>query len=199
MSLLKNTISTADGSLFQQIDSYIETRLSERRLLHSRETAKLAQELCIKYTVDPGEGAIAGIAHDLAREYSGPELVDFVVKNNIDASEWEMEHPVVLHGKVAAHIVCEKWGVDQQICRAIEDHVLGRPGMPVLSRILFIADFCEPSRGFLEEQKRAELLSLPLEELLLRTTELIFDYLEKEQRDIAQVTRDMYQYFTREQ
>jgi predicted HD superfamily hydrolase involved in NAD metabolism len=192
---LHNTISTADAATFQEIDSYLASRLSEKRMVHSRETAKLAQALCIKYTVTPASGALAGIAHDLAREYPEQELVDFVLQNKIEASAWELEYPAVLHGKVAARIAEKRWGLSGEICQAIVDHVLGRPAMPELSRILFIADFCEPSRGFLGEKTRAALLSLPLDELLLRTTELIFGYLENDNKNIAPVSREMYEYF----
>ena len=59
----------------------------------------------------------------------------------------EKRVPSLLHGKVGAIYAREKYGVeDKDILNAISYHTTARPGMSLLEKIIFIADYIEPSR-----------------------------------------------------
>jgi HD superfamily phosphohydrolase YqeK len=38
--------------------------------------------------------------------------------------------------------------VDAEVCRAIALHTVGDAGMTVLEKVVYLADYCEPSRDF---------------------------------------------------
>ena len=53
-------------------------------------------------------------------------------------------------------------GLDAEIAAAIARHTTGGPGMTVLEKCLYLADFCEPAREFpgLDEVRALALTSL---------------------------------------
>ncbi len=61
----------------------------------------------------------------------------------------EVAQPELLHGKVGAALLEERFGVeDPEVAQAVADHVTGRPGMGMLSRILYVADQVAADREF---------------------------------------------------
>jgi predicted HD superfamily hydrolase involved in NAD metabolism len=57
-------------------------------------------------------------------------------------------NPHLLHADVGAIVARDQFGVvDPAVLAAIADHTLGRPGMPDLSCVVFLADSLEPGRG----------------------------------------------------
>jgi HD superfamily phosphohydrolase YqeK len=56
----------------------------------------------------------------------------------------EEAEPVLLHGPTAAIVLRERFGVrDDEALGAIRDHTLGAPEMPMLAKIILIADKVE--------------------------------------------------------
>lgn len=184
--------------IIDKIRNAVQERLSPARIAHSLAVGKLAQELCSRYNVPPEKGMLAGIAHDIAREWDESDALSFMRRTRERISRFEKRHPVVLHGRVAAIMLRKEFGIeDQQVLDAIRDHVLGKPGMGLLSQILFVADFLEPKRGFLKEEDRVSLLKLDLETMLVRVTEEIFGFLEAKKKAIAPCSRRMLRRYQR--
>jgi len=68
--------------------------------------------------------------------------------------------PHLLHADVSAIIARDTFGVeDEEVLQAIANHTLGRPGMSLLSCIVFLADSLEPGRGNTPELENLRLLS----------------------------------------
>lgn len=68
-------------------------------------------------------------------------------KNQISYSKIEAENPYLLHGKVGAYIARKEFDIlDEDILNAIIWHTTGRPDMSLLEKIIFVADYIEPSR-----------------------------------------------------
>ena len=62
-------------------------------------------------------------------------------------SSVEKKNPSLLHARLGAYLAHEKYGVkDEEIIYAIESHTTGRPGMSMLEKIVYIADYIEPGR-----------------------------------------------------
>ena len=95
---------------------------------------------------------LAGLLHDSAKCMSDEKKLQICDKNHISYSSMEAEHPYLLHGKVGAYIAREKFKIrDEDILQAITWHTTGRPNMSLLEKIIFIADYIEPSRKPVKE------------------------------------------------
>ncbi len=184
--------------LYARLATVVGKELTVERSRHSAAVAQLAGQLCLRFGFDPMKGRLAGIGHDIAREMGGDETLAYVRRFRLRASAWEREHPVTLHGAVGRDLLRREYGLrDREILSAVSEHVLGRPGMRKLSRIIYAADFLEPGRGFLDDGERTALLALGLDEMVARVSERIFMFLEAEGKPIAPVSKKMYDYFRR--
>jgi predicted HD superfamily hydrolase involved in NAD metabolism len=155
----------------------VEASLSRPRLNHSREVARLSSELCDRFHADEEKGYIAGMAHDLARELELPEIVLLAESDGMTVSDLERATPILLHGRAAAAVLTKHTGyADAETLQAIRDHVTGRAGMGPISKIVFAADYLEPTRDFVSPEFRRRTLGLALDEMVLAVLERKLHY-----------------------
>lgn len=131
---------------YNQIKNDIKTILSEYRFTHSIGVAKKAVELAKLYDVDEEIAKKVGIAHDIAKEMTDEELLEYAKANNIEIDEIETVKPSLLHGKIGADIVAKKYGFTEDMVNAIKWHPTGRKNMSMLEKIIYVADKTEENR-----------------------------------------------------
>ena len=174
-----------------------EATLSKPRLSHSREVARLASELCDRFHADEEKGYIAGMAHDLARELDVAEILLLAETDGMPLTEWERERPLLLHGRAAAAILTKHTGYgDAEALQAIRDHITGRSSMGPISKIVFTADFLEPTRDFVSPEFRRRTLALSLDEMTLAVLERKLHYVRAEGREVAPEALALHQELT---
>lgn len=131
---------------YNQIKNDIKTILSEYRFTHSIGVAKKAVELAKLYDVDEEIAKKVGITHDIAKEMTDKELLEYAKANNIEIDEIETVKPSLLHGKIGADIVAKKYGFTEDMVNAIKWHPTGRKNMSMLEKIIYVADKTEENR-----------------------------------------------------
>jgi len=158
----------------------VKGRLSEERWEHSRGVATTAMELAGKYGGEPEKAFLAGILHDLAKEFDDGHMLKLAAEFNIISSIVERNQPNLLHGPVAAALVQRDFGItDPEILAAIANHTLGAAGMGLLEKIIYLADFIEPGREFPGVGKLRRLAQWDLDEAVLAALEHTFLFLLK--------------------
>jgi predicted HD superfamily hydrolase involved in NAD metabolism len=178
--------SNAMVSIAEQLERLLMRHLSEDRLAHSRRVADLARRLCTTHGLDGEKGEIAGLAHDWARELPLERMRRLALQDGGGESDLEARYPVLLHGRAAAAGMREILAIeDPDILQAVACHVTGCPGMGLLAKIVFVADFLEPGRGFLPEELRRGMLRMDIDRMTLHVLEEIFGYLRSRERPIA--------------
>lgn len=166
---------------------------SEKRQKHAHEVARLAAHLCTRFGLRPRKGHIAGLAHDIGREMNDRDVIRLASHDGRRLSEWELARPVLLHGRASAVMLMQECRVfDSDILDAVREHVMGRAGMSALARIVFVADYLEPSRGILKQRIREELLAGDLDAMVVRVLEYTFEYLRGRGRAIACPSLGLY-------
>ncbi|HOQ07087.1 MAG TPA: bis(5'-nucleosyl)-tetraphosphatase (symmetrical) YqeK [Clostridiales bacterium] len=127
----------------------LQQMLTPNRFRHSVNTMETCIRLAEKYGADVDKAAIAGLIHDCAKDLDNDVILPMCEKYGIIVDEVSGSQPKLLHGEIGAHMAKELFGIDDpQILDAVADHTLGRPGMDVISSIVFIADYIEPGRDF---------------------------------------------------
>jgi predicted HD superfamily hydrolase involved in NAD metabolism len=174
-----------------------EASLSRPRLIHSREVARLASELCDRFHADEEKGYIAGISHDLARELEVSEMLLLAEKDGLPLRDWERSNPLLLHGRAAAAILTKHTGyADEEALQAIRDHVTGRGSMGPISKIVFAADFLEPTRELVSPEFRRRTLGLSLDEMVLAVLERKIHFVKAASKEIAADARALHEELT---
>ncbi len=155
--------------MFHEIRKYIELNLSRSRLEHSLSTALICVDLCSRFGLDELQGKIAGIAHDIARETPVDDKLIGSIKDNYIISSEEMLNPVLLHGRIGASLLKNKFNlVNDDILQAVRWHTTGHPDMGKLGQILFIADYIEPGRKHISSSLRSSIMKLDLNEMTIK-------------------------------
>lgn len=128
------------------LEKEMENILSPFRFQHSLGVMKKAGELATLYQVDVEVAKLTGLAHDIAKEMSDQELLLFAQVHNLNIDQIELANPTLLHGKVGAMIVGEKYNFTKEMQDAICFHTTGRENMTMLDKIIYVADKIEDNR-----------------------------------------------------
>lgn len=131
---------------YKEIENDVKSVLSEYRFTHSLGVAKKAIELAKIYGVQEEIAKKVGIAHDIAKEMTDEEMIEYAKANNIRIDEIETVKPSLLHGKIGADIAAKKFGFTQDMINAIKWHTTGRKNMSMLEKIIYVADKTEENR-----------------------------------------------------
>lgn len=131
---------------YKEIENDVKSVLSEYRFTHSLGVAKKAVELAKIYGVQEETAKKVGIAHDIAKEMTDEEMLEYVKTNNIEIDEIETVKPSLLHGKIGADIAAKKYGFTEDMVNAIKWHTTGRKNMSMLEKIIYVADKTEENR-----------------------------------------------------
>ena len=175
-----------------------EASLPRPRLSHSREVARLCCELCDRFHVDEEKGYIAGMCHDLGRELETSEIVLLAENDGLPLPPEERASPFLLHGRAGAAILLKDTGYSDPVTLdAVRDHITGRPGMGNLSKIVFAADYLEPTREFVSPEFRRRTLALSLDEMTLAVLERKLHHVRAQSREVAPAAQAFYEELTR--
>lgn len=132
-----------------KIKEYLKKNLKEARYLHSLGVRDTAVSLAASFGADIAKARIAGLVHDCAKNMKGPDLVKLAKENGYSIDVMYEKSPQLLHGIVGAIIAKKLFEIeDDEILSAITYHTTGREAMSLLDKIIYIADFIEPSRNF---------------------------------------------------
>ncbi len=176
----------------KKIKAYASGILSKPRYEHSLRTAKLCRELCERFSLDGSLGFLAGISHDICKQFSEEDLMALAKKDGFPIFELEAQKPSLLHGRAAAQLIMERFGVtDENVLDAVRWHTFGRRGLCPLGCVLFVADKLEPGRKGLSEKARQEILRLDFTKMIVKVIENNIEYLNKTGKIIAPETLEM--------
>jgi predicted HD superfamily hydrolase involved in NAD metabolism len=133
----------------EEIKLYLKNNLKENRYIHILGVADTAKKLAKLNGVSEEKTEIAGLAHDVAKNLSKDKMKEMMRENGIALSEIEESNPNLWHSIVGPIEAKSKLGIDdEEILDAIRWHTTGKVNMPILTKIIYIADMIEPSRDF---------------------------------------------------
>ncbi|NLC87614.1 MAG: HD domain-containing protein [Clostridiaceae bacterium] len=127
----------------EEIREDIKKELTPKRFKHSIGTMEKAIELAKKYGEDIEKVQYTALVHDMAKEMSKEQLIEYCKRNNIKLSKMDKLVPDILHGIVAADIATKEYGFTKEMHDAIYYHTTGREEMTLLDKIIYIADKSE--------------------------------------------------------
>lgn len=122
--------------------------LKPSRIPHVRGCEITATELAKRWGEDPETAAEAGILHDVTKCLPDEEQLRLIEKYGIVVDASDIAAPKTLHALTGAWFAREHFGVPDEVFSAIEHHTTGSPGMTTLDKIVYLADFIEPTRDF---------------------------------------------------
>ena len=154
-------------SVLPEMDSVIkrlQNLVKRNRFLHSLGTAHTMVMLSNRYGGDIKRGIYVGLIHDSARGLSLPEIRKQMEECGRPICGADVDYPKIWHARLGSLMLEETFGIrDQEMAEAIRIHPTGARGMSHLARLLFLADYIEPTRKFAGVREFRELAYSDLE------------------------------------
>lgn len=139
--------------------------LKPKRMPHVLGTAEEAARLARRYGADETQARVAGLLHDCTKKLDMAEQLALCGQYGIVLDPLEQKALKLLHAKTGAAIARHVYGVDDAVYQAILYHTTGRAGMSLLEKILYLADYIEPSREFANDPDVVHLRQTVYEDL----------------------------------
>lgn len=181
----------------KKIRKAMEKTLDSKRYEHTLGVEYTAAALAMRYGASIKSAQIAGLLHDCAKCMSDDKRLSICEKHNICISEYERRNPSLLHAKVGSFLAMEEYDVtDLDVIHAILNHTTGRPGMTLLEKIVFVADYIEPGRDKAANLSEIRQMAfVDLDAAMLRILEDTLKYLEIKGDETDPMTRKTYDYY----
>ncbi len=178
----------------------LSKKLKKERYEHTIGVMYTASSLAMRYKTDIQDALTAGLLHDCGKYCSAEEQIELCRKKKIPLTEDELEMPALIHAKLGAFLAEHEYGItDQGILDAITYHTTGRPGMTMLEKIIYIADYIEPNRReipVLPEVREAAFTDI--DRAVYLSAKATAQYLENSGKKIDSMTVKTYQYYSEE-
>jgi len=172
--------------------------LKESRVNHVLGCADTARQLAKKYGADEVAAYRAGLLHDVTKAIDGEDQLLLVDKYGILISDFERTHPKLLHAKTGAYVARYVFGESEEIQRAIFWHTTGKADMSLLEKILYLADYMEPTRDFPGVEALREITWIDLDRALLLAFNMCIEELIRENKSVCADSREARDYIARQ-
>jgi nicotinate-nucleotide adenylyltransferase len=162
--------------------------LRRKRLLHTLNTGILSAHYALIHGADVNKALIAGELHDCAKELAEDEQRKMAQERCGDLfTDFKL-----LHSPAGATMAREKFGIeDEEILDAITYHTTGRGNMPVLDKIVYLADKIEPSRTYTDLSEMRKVAEYDLDEAVRMCLGSVMDKFRKQNREHHPLTNDL--------
>lgn len=178
----------------------LKKELDEDRYQHTLGVMYTSASMAMRYGADVTQALLAGLLHDCAKCIPGDKKIHLCEKYGLPVSDVEYENPGLLHARLGAYLAEKRYHIhDREIIHAISSHTTGRPGMSLLEKIVYIADYIEPGRRELPNMKEVRPLAFTdIDQCLYRILEDSLVYLNSRNISVDPMTQKTYDYYKNE-
>ena len=171
--------------------------LDEDRFAHTLGVMYTCASLAMVHGYDLEDAQVAGLLHDCAKCIPNKKKLKLCSQHNISVTDFEEEHPFLLHAKLGAYIARKKYDItDKEILSSITYHTTGRREMSLLEKIVYIADYIEPMRNKAPNLDKIRKLAFQdLDECLYEILKDTLEYLDENPQNVDNTTKEAFSYY----
>ena len=168
--------------------------LKPKRMPHVLGTEQEAVRLVRRYGGDETQARIAALLHDCTKKLDMAQQLALCEKYGIMLDELEQKALKLLHSKTGAAIARDVFGVEDAVYDAILYHTTGKPDMTRLEKIIYLADYIEPTRDFPGVDELRKTVYEDLDKGLLMGLTMTIQEMEEMGNPVHHLTRDARDY-----
>ncbi|MBQ8382120.1 MAG: bis(5'-nucleosyl)-tetraphosphatase (symmetrical) YqeK [Clostridia bacterium] len=166
-----------------ETEARVAQRLDEYRMAHTRSVKDECMRLAALFSLsekDTNLLAAAALLHDSTKALQIAEQATLAQIFGIELTRDDLDSPATLHAITGAAMARVDFDAPVAVTAAIACHTTGKENMTLLDKLLFLADYIEPTRKF-EDCIRVrryfyeDTVDQPLEKRLNATLLLAFD------------------------
>jgi nicotinate-nucleotide adenylyltransferase len=186
-------VSEVDEKILEETISkmhkVVQKLVKPSRYEHSLSTAEMAEKMCFEYGENPRLGYLAGLVHDICKDFDHKKMLALAKQDGNPISDIEMDKKSLLHGRAAAVFLETEYGfTNKDLLEAVKNHTFGAPGMAALGKILYAADKIEPTRPHVTKDRIESLFEKKLDDFVLSVLEEALEYEHSMGHTLAPIT-----------
>ncbi len=168
-----------------ELEKKVTALLNPNRIAHVLGCRDTAVKLARLWGADETDAARAALLHDVTKAL--PPLLQLTLcrEYGIVLDTFSQENPKTLHALTGSLVADRIFGERQSVVDAIRWHTTGKPGMNVLEKIIYVADYMEPNRDFPGVEKLRSLAFSDLDGALKLGLEMTVSLLRQQGRTIC--------------
>ncbi len=177
----------------EEFKAILREKLKPSRYEHSCNVAASAVELAERYGGDKDKAYIAGLLHDIEKNAPFEEQQKYMLQLGDELEPEVLETKKLWHAPAGAAYLRDELGVvDADILGAVKYHTTGRPGMTLLEKIIYVADFISAERDYNGVEEVRETALRDLDEACFVGAEYVLKKLLKKGRLLNADTVGLY-------
>ena len=179
--------------MFQQELTILSSIVSNKRLEHCLRVANTAKEIAKQHNYDENEAFLCGLLHDCAKEIEiGKYDIEFSENDMKFYSEFnEIWHAFVVE-KVGAYFFPMH---NLNIFKAAKFHSTGAKSMSLLAKIIFVSDYIEPGRSYIQDSALKDLAFVDLNKAVFEVAQKKLHYLVTKKQKIHHYLFECYNFY----
>lgn len=162
----------------------VKKQLTDHRYRHTLGVMETAIVLAKQYGGDEQKAEIAAIFHDYAKFRPKEEMKEIIASQGFpeDLLQFNSE---LWHAPAGTYLVEKEAGItDPEVLDAVRYHTSGRPGMTLLEKIIYLADYIEPGRHFPGVDEVREMAKENLDKALIMAIKNTISFLLKKNQTV---------------
>ena len=178
---------------FDSYKSIIRDLLDDYRYNHSLCVAEEAKRLAILYNEDVENAYLAGLLHDITKNFTIDEHLNIFSKFDIILSDVEKRSIPIWHGISASAYVKHILGINEEkIISAIRYHTTAKSNMSLFEKLIYLADYTSADRNYPDVDVMRRLVNESIEEAMLYSLKYTIKDLISKDRAVHPDTLNAY-------
>ena len=178
---------------FDNYKSIIRKLLDDYRYNHSLCVADEAKRLAVLYSEDADKDYLAGLLHDITKNFTIEEHLNIFSKFDIILSDVEKISVPIWHGISASAYVKHTLGInDEKIISAIRYHTTAKSNMSLFEKLIYLADYTSADRNYPDVGVMRSLVNESIEDAMLYSLKYTIKYHISKKREVHPDTLNAY-------
>lgn len=153
--------------------------LDPKRVPHVMGCEQEAVRLAKRWGADEETAAEAGILHDITKKLKLDGQLKLCERYGIMTDIDERANYKLLHAKTGAALSRDLFGITDEVYGAIYWHTTGKADMSLLEKIIYMADYIEPTRDFPGVQELRSMAYSDLDQAIVLGLKMSMDDLKQ--------------------
>ena len=154
----------------------IKKYMSDYRYNHTLSVVEECKELAKLFDIDGKELVTAAYLHDITKEMSIDDQISLCKEFDSCPDENYLKSPKTMHSYSAVFLIKKDFPeyANENVLAAVKNHTTGREDMSLNEKLLYLADYIEPTRKFDDCKSVRKYFYEPTEDIYKRLDETIF-------------------------
>ena len=134
-----------------QLEASLSARMDAYRLAHTLAVKQECADLAALFGLSEEETSdllAAALLHDCTKMLKAPAQLALAAELGISLSDDDLKSSKVLHSITGAKVAQIEYGASDRIADMIACHTTGKENMTLSEKLLYLADYIEPTRTF---------------------------------------------------